>query len=104
MLDKLTLSNFEPYKNQIFTLQLETDATMDLELIEVANVGRNPADYDEEERRWSFSLIFLGPLEPVLEQQIISLEHGEMGQLDLFIVPVGPHHKREGMQYEVVFT
>jgi len=104
MLDKLTLSSFEPYKNQIFKLQLADDSTMNLELIEAANVGRNPVDYGEDERRWSFSLIFLGPVDPILEQQVVTLQHDDMGQLDLFVVPVGAHHQREGMQYEVIFT
>ena len=103
MLDKLSLADFEPYENQIFTVQLDETTTLDLDLIEMANVGRNPAD-DDQDRRWSFSLIFLGPADPVLEQQIVPLQHDQMGRLDLFLVPVGPHHKRGGMQYEVVFT
>lgn len=104
MLDKLTLASFEPYQNQLFKLQLDDENTMDLELIEMAHVGRNPADYGEAERRWSFSLILLGPPDPILEQQVVSLQHDDLGQLDLFLVPVGSHHQREGMQYEVIFT
>ncbi len=104
MLDKFTLASFEPYKNQLFKLQLDEESSMALELIEVANIGRNPADYGEKERRWAFSLILLGPPDPLLKQQVVSLQHDDLGQLELFLVPVGSHHQREGMQYEVIFT
>ncbi|MBV9336790.1 MAG: hypothetical protein JO243_12975 [Solirubrobacterales bacterium] len=51
--------------------------------------------------RSPFSLIFRGPLEPLLPQGIHRLEHGQLGTLDLFLVPIGPD--QAGMRYEAVF-
>ncbi len=47
-------------------------------------------------------MIFRGPGDPVLAQQICALEHVEMGRLDLFLVPVGP--EKGSMLYEAVFN
>jgi Domain of unknown function (DUF6916) len=59
--------------------------------------------------RTPFSLLFHGPLTPVLPQAIYRLEHKEIGGLELFIVPVGPAESATpgqapaAMRYEVVF-
>ena len=45
-----------------------------------------------------YSLIFHGPLDPVVAQQIVTLEHAEMGELSLFVVPVGPDG--DAMRYQ----
>jgi hypothetical protein len=52
--------------------------------------------------RAPFSLVFVGPLEPVLPQRIYPFEHDGLGAFELFIVPIGPNES--GMQYEAVFT
>jgi hypothetical protein len=44
----------------------------------------------------AFSLFFDATDPDVREQQIFALEHAELGQFDLFLVPVGPQ------QYEAV--
>ncbi len=49
-----------------------------------------------------FTLIFQGPSEPLLNQQVYELEHEQMGELSLFMVPIA--RKANGMQYEVVFN
>jgi hypothetical protein len=59
--------------------------------------------------RAPFSLLFYGPLTPVLPQAIYRLEHERLGALELFIVPVGPDEPAApgqaptAMRYEVVF-
>lgn len=67
------------------------------ELIEVSGLGEAGA----AGLRTPFSLIFRGPLEPLLPQGIQRLEHAGLGELDLFLVPVGPDEA--GMRYEAVF-
>ncbi|MHC5109346.1 MAG: DUF6916 family protein [Planctomycetota bacterium] len=42
------------------------------------------------------------PHEPMLPQQIYRIEHEILGQMDSFIVPLGPDAK--GMRYEAVFN
>lgn len=54
------------------------------------------------QRELSFSLIFRGPLEPALRQRTHRLKHPALGELELFLVPIG---KDEGSRfYEVIFN
>ena len=58
--------------------------------------------------RAPFSVLFHGPLEPVMPQGIYQLEHEHFGTLELFVVPIGPNEvaPREtptAMRYEAVF-
>src|SRR4051794_36492005 len=48
----------------------------------------------------AFSLLFHAPGTGHLPQQIFALEHSELGQFDLFLVPLGPEGDR--MRYEAV--
>jgi len=50
-----------------------------------------------------FSLIFQGPMTPLLPQQILTLKHDKLGELSLFFVPIGPLEEG-GMGYEVIFN
>ncbi len=99
MLDELQSSDFLPYLNQEFLIQLEGTAAIGLELVEVAEWG----EASGKNRHRPFSLIFLGPVSRhYLPQHTYPLEHQEMGTLDLFIVPLGPQGGR--MQYQAIFS
>ncbi len=50
----------------------------------------------------SFSLIFQGPPEPLLNQHIYTMEHEEIEPLSLFMVPVA--RDANGVRYAVVFN
>ena len=97
MLDKLNHAAFAGQLNQVFRLRLESDA-LALELIEAKELGQG----GEDGGRRAFSLLFRGPAEPLLDQGTFSLEHGEMGELELFLVPIG--RDDAGCLYEAVFT
>lgn len=71
------------------------ESEAELSLIEVKDTGSSP-DYEQ------FSLLFSGPPEPFLPQQIYLFRHPQMGELHLFTVPVGKNS--EGFLYEVVFN
>ena len=49
-----------------------------------------------------FSLVFTGPVEPVLPQRTYRLVHAELHDLDVFIVPIG--RDESGVRYEAVFN
>lgn len=49
-----------------------------------------------------FSIVFRGPVEPVLAQQILTLDHPELGELAIFVVPLGVN--AEGTRYQAVFA
>jgi hypothetical protein len=81
------------------TFQIDTgDGTVVMSLIETTRLGVAL----QPEGRAPFSLEFLGPLEPVLPQRTYRFEHDQLGELEIFIVPLGPRDDR--MRYEAVFA
>ncbi len=53
--------------------------------------------------RAPFSLIFRSPGERRhAPQQIYTVRHPELGEIEIFLVPIGPDER--GMRYEAVFT
>lgn len=106
MLDKLTIDDFSSHLNRTFRISLphageDTAEAVRLEA-ELVEVTRLPARKDEEDKRAPFSVIFRGPREPVLPQQIYALESDRLETVELFLVPLGPD--RNGMLYEAIFT
>ena len=100
MLDTLTLDSFRPLVGSGFEL-CEPDPAAQLILIEAESLlgirEKGPAGFREP-----FSLLFRGPADLELPQQICRLRHADLGELALFLVPLQPD--REGSYYEAVFT
>ena len=92
-LQNVLASTFSAHLNTTFRL-IDGPATIGLKLVEALD-GSTP-------RNIRFSLVFRGPQEPLLPQQIYAFEHDKLGRFDLFIVPV----KRDanGLYYEAVFN
>jgi hypothetical protein len=96
-----TYDDFAGRLGEVF--DVPTDGrTVSMTLVEAsqreAAGGRGP---DGQHRR-QFSLVFAGPGEPVLPQSVHRLIHADLGELDLFLVPIGPDADR--MQYEAAFA
>lgn len=70
---------------------------LELEIAEVAKAGGSHGG------RTQFSVVFLGPAGRYLRQRIYRLEHEKLGQVDLFLVPIGPEPSGRH-RYEAVFT
>ena len=60
--------------------------------------GRGP----EGQERLQFSLVFRGPVEPALPQGTFRVSHEELGDLELFLVPIG--RDDGGVRYEAAFA
>lgn len=99
MLDKLTHDDFASRVGEGFTLTAPDGATLDLTL---AEANPMPQAQSSDARRTPFSLIFHGPREPYAPQGTWQLHNAELGDLELFLVPLGPEH--DAMRYEAVFT
>lgn len=100
MLDRLTHTDFEQQLESTFVIHYAEKDSFDARLISVKTIGHKPENPD---RRWSFSLIFHIPYkEQYLIQRMYPVSHPVMGQLDLFLVPLGPDET--GMRYEAIFT
>lgn len=93
----LTEAEFSKHLNTKF--HLAGEAGVDLELVEVKAYASQPHEHDGMER---FSIFFIGPDKPFLQQKIYSFEHEQMGGMDLFLVPVA--QEGSGIRYEAVFN
>jgi hypothetical protein len=99
MLDRLTVADFKGRIGETFHI---ADPKGALELVLLEATGLSPRAASPGSRRAPFSLIFRGPLKPVLPQRTYALENEAMGRLEIFLVPIGPD--AEGMRYEAVFN
>lgn len=98
MLDSLTVDAFASRIGERFRLTADAGTTLTVELIDATTLG-SPGS---ARGRTPFSLLFRGPMTPVLPQRIYRLDHDALGTLDLFLVPIGP--RDGGMVYEAIFT
>jgi hypothetical protein len=87
-----SLKDFAPHLHTRFGVApLEN---YDLELTEIAD--------HSNDRLEQFSLIFTGVASRWLQQGSYKLTHSELGECELFLVPIGPDDS--GMRYQAVFS
>ncbi len=95
MAETLTHEAFARHLKTKFQVQLEAGKSIELSLIEVS-------EHKVYERQEEFWILFLGPNESFLGQGTRLMEHDEMGQFDLFLVPI--KQDDQGFHYEAVFN
>jgi Domain of unknown function (DUF6916) len=96
MTDKLLhKSDFEPYVNQTFIIHSEELGDQEVEMVELTE-----KNYPGQE---SFSMLFKGPKEPIIQQMTYEITHEKMGKVRLFVVPIN-YHKQDGMYYQSVIN
>lgn len=93
-----TKQDFEAQLNTTFHLPLE-EGELELTLIEISSVVAEKANDGQSE---AFSIIFETQIQEHVEQGSYVLQHDDMGELLIFIVPIGPADT--GMRYEAIFT
>ncbi|WP_422377469.1 DUF6916 family protein [Roseibium sp.] len=91
----LTIQDFEKLVDAAFEVR-STPTKLQLSLLEVKAMGSGERDGG------AFSVLWQGPVEPVLEQSIYTLYQPDFGEQEVFLVPVA--EKDVGIQYEAVFT
>ncbi len=96
MSEPTTTTAFEHHVNTTYHVLLNEEDTLSLELIEATD--KTPERFDGEQ----FSLIFKGPTDPFLPQQICPMNHEVLGRLDLFLVPID--QQEDGFLYEAFFN
>jgi len=102
VLERLTAETFLLAVGETFRLDAGDAGTLELELLESRLHDPDAAMVDKSGTRAPFSLLFLGPVDPVLPQRIYRLEHDSVGPIEIFIVPVG--RDDTGTTYEAVFA
>lgn len=92
----LTRELFAPLVGDTFTLQA-ADGYVEA-VLEQVEVGQPvPGGAPEP-----FSLLWLGPAAPQLQQGMHVVAHPEIEPAEIFLVPVGPHGA--GMRYQAIFS
>lgn len=92
MPEALTTRDFLPHLHTQF--QIEQFESYKLELTEVTEYSNAQLE--------QFSLIFTGTASLSLQQGMYTLIHPQMGECELFLVPIGPDGA--GMRYEAAFS
>jgi hypothetical protein len=88
----MTFSTFAARLNETFTAT-HGPASVELTLTECAPLPNSNN---------GFSLTFHGPLSPYLPQQIHALQNPALGEIHIFLVPLGPAGTI--FQYEAIFN
>jgi hypothetical protein len=102
MLETFTLETFADRIGERFVVAAET-GDLEAELVEAtALTGMSGKAFETPGSRGPFSLVFLGPPDPVLPQAIYRFEHQELGTFEIFVVPIG--RDESGVRYEAVFS
>jgi L-ascorbate metabolism protein UlaG (beta-lactamase superfamily) len=99
MLEKLTEEAFTQQLHTKFRVLLGEERAAELELDEVKPFPTLTHSRSDVER---FSLYFYGPGDLLLPQMTYRLEHERMGEIDVFLVPIGQDAR--GFRYEAVFS
>lgn len=91
----LTHEEFTKHANTKFQVEAGESTHVELELIAVSELKLYP---EQEE----FALEFRGPLNMFLGQGVRNFSHDQMGQFELFIVPI--KQDEQGFYYEAIFN
>ena len=101
---ELTHATFSEHVGSRFRLQVGESESIELELIEATDHAAKDPNRDDRLRSAPFSLVFRGPLDIPLPQQVFKLEHDALSAIEIFLVPIGPDKEAIGLCYEAVFN
>jgi hypothetical protein len=96
---QLVFEDFADKVGEVFVVSEQGVPAIPLTLTEAEPL---PARMGLEGVRPPFSLIFLGKDPRVLPQRLYRLEHDDMGELMIFLVPIGKD--TQGVNYQAVFN
>jgi len=94
----LTEQEFSKHVDTDFRVKLDTPEPVNLRLVEVKSYKKKDEEHGGMER---FSLFFTGRGN-LVPQKTYSVSHDEMGEFELFLVPIG--RTEDGFRYESVFN
>jgi hypothetical protein len=97
-LGDLTLETFAERLTETFRIRRSVEDVG----VDVTLSSAEPLAQDAVGGRMPFSIMFRGPADRILPQQIFAIEHETLGTFELFLVPLTPD--RDGARYEAVFA
>lgn len=89
--------------NESFDVHSDSGVSTELVLRKVAASNHNQFDTSQQVNS-SFSLIFEGKMENFFPQGMYKFLHTQLGEFDIFIVPIGPEPGNNQMRYEAIFN
>jgi hypothetical protein len=101
MPERLNEETFTKQLGTKFRVRLEVEGAPEIELT-LDEVEPFPTLSHSRSDLERFSAYFYGPGDFFLPQRIYRLEHEQMGELDIFLVPVSQDQR--GLRYEAVFS
>ena len=93
--DSLTYEALTQNLNTKFHVAADEARPLDLELAEIS-------DLKQVKNQEEFAVVFRGPLDRFLDQGTRSFDHEQLGQFELFIVPIKQDDR--GYYYEAIFN
>lgn len=96
-LDQLTPATFSPLVGASFEMEVAPGKTAAAELVSVTSLKRS-----KTAQREPFSLLFRLPGPGMVEQRIYRLTNQQVGEMEIFLVPVGLDQR--GLQMEAIFN
>ena len=90
---------FEDFEHRAGSVFKHSEPAVALRLEEATLL---PARFAAPDLRPPFSLIFIGPGDMILPQRLYQLTHEEMGEVTIFLVPIGKDQR--GVLYQAVFN
>jgi hypothetical protein len=102
MAASLTENEFSKHVKTKFRLKpntMNSEQQVELELAEVKGYAKKAEEHSCMAR---FSVFFDGPDEVQLPQGVYSLSHDQMGEFEIFLVPIA--RNESGFRYEAVFN
>lgn len=84
---------------ETFRIHVDDGTVIDLELVDVERARSSPSGVPSDS---SFSMLFRGPADPLLNQGMIPLHNDTWGTCEIFLVPVS--QEQSGTVYEAVFS
>ena len=93
----LTPATFEPHIGSEFSIAGDVDRRVVLDRV------NRLASRSHGDRTEPFSMVFLGPSGDPLPQATYTVEHPDLGDIAIFLVPIGPDRAGR-QQYEAVFN
>ena len=101
-LEWFTCADFAGRVGERFDVTAGGTAASAIELIEATESTESGGQGPDGRTRNQFSLVFRGPASPLLPQATYRLSHAELGELDVFLVPVGT--EPDGLRYQAAFA
>jgi uncharacterized protein DUF6916 len=99
---EFTAHTFRPRIGDVFQFELGEGGELELELVEVEEGGLEATEAAKAAGlREPFSILFRGPLEPLLPQGTYSVKQKQVGAFPLFIVPIS--QDEADTRYQAVF-